>query len=85
MFSDFSRAITGFPKLLVDRYPLDTDTVAGLHVPAKCCEISLKQGGPTSSLLRGTFRNCSSLGPQPGRYCSKSWCPLKKKKKRSSL
>ena len=43
----------GFPKLLVDQYPLDT--VAGLHVPPKCCDISLKQGGPTSSLLRATF------------------------------
>ena len=43
----------GFPKLLVDRYPLDT--VAGLHVPPKCCDISLKQGGPTSSLLWATF------------------------------
>ena len=49
----------GFPKLLVDRYPLDT--VAGLHVTPKCCDVSLKQGGPTSSLLRATFRNCSSL------------------------
>ena len=30
----------GFPKLLVDWYPLDT--VADLHVPPKCCDISLK-------------------------------------------
>ena len=37
---------SGFPKLLVDRYPLDT--VAGLHVPPKCCDVSLKQGVPTS-------------------------------------
>ena len=34
--------ITGFPKLLVDRYPLDT--IAGLHVPPKCCDVSLKKG-----------------------------------------
>ena len=32
---------SGFPKLLVDRYPLDT--VAGLHVPPKFCDVSLKK------------------------------------------
>ena len=55
---------TGFPKLLVDRYPLDT--VAGLYVPPKCCDISLKQGGPSSSLLRAIFRNCLSLWASAG-------------------
>ena len=35
----FSKA--GFPKLLVHRYPLDT--VAGLHVPPKFCDVSLKK------------------------------------------
>ena len=54
----------GFPKLLVDWYPLDT--VAGLHVSPKCCDVSLKQGGPTSSLLRATFRNCSSWWASAG-------------------
>ena len=49
---------TGFPKLLVHRYPLDA--VAGLHVPLKCCDVSLKQGGLISSPLQVTFRNCSS-------------------------
>ena len=34
-------ARAGFPKLLVDRYPLDT--VAGLHVPPKFCDVSLKK------------------------------------------
>ena len=34
-------SITGFPELLVDRYPLDT--VAGLHVPSKFCDVSLKK------------------------------------------
>ena len=33
--------ISGFPKLLVDRYPLDT--VAGLHIPPKFCDVSLKK------------------------------------------
>ena len=32
---------TGFPKLLVYRYPLDT--VAGLHVPPKFCDVFLKK------------------------------------------
>ena len=32
---------TRFPKLLVHRYPLDT--VAGLHVPPKFCDASLKK------------------------------------------
>ena len=31
----------GFPKLLVHQYLLDT--VAGLHVPSKFCDISLKK------------------------------------------
>ena len=31
----------GFPKLLVHRCPLDT--VAGLHVPPKFCDVSLKK------------------------------------------
>ena len=31
----------GFPKLLVHQYPLDT--VAGLHVPPKFCDVSLKK------------------------------------------
>ena len=43
----------GLPKLLVDRYPLDT--VAGLHVPPKCCDVSLKQGGPNFFTLAGHF------------------------------
>ena len=45
----------GFPKLLVDRYPLDT--AAGLHVPSKCCGVSLKQDGPISNFftLAGHF------------------------------
>ena len=34
---------SGFPKLLIHWYPLDT--VAGLHVPPKFCDISLKQKG----------------------------------------
>ena len=54
----------GFPKLLVDRYPLNT--AAGFHLPPKCCDVSLKQGGPTSSLLRATFRNRSSLWASAG-------------------
>ena len=54
----------GFGKLLADRYSLDT--VAGLHVPPKCCDVSLKQGGPTSSLLRATFQNRSSLWASAG-------------------
>ena len=32
----------GFPKLLVHWYPLDI--VAGLHVPPKSCDVSLKKG-----------------------------------------
>ena len=32
---------TGFPKLLVHRYPLDT--VAGLHEPPKFCDVSVKK------------------------------------------
>ena len=32
---------SGFSKLLVHRYPLDT--VAGLHVPSKFCDVSLKK------------------------------------------
>ena len=43
----------GFFKLLVDRYPLHT--VAGLHVPPKCCDVSLKQGGPNFFTLAGHF------------------------------
>ena len=43
----------GLPKLLVDRYPLDI--VAGLHVPPKCCDVSLKQGGPNFFTLAGHF------------------------------
>ena len=43
----------GLSKLLVDRHPLDT--VAGLHVPPKCCDVSLKQGGPNFFTLAGHF------------------------------
>ena len=43
----------GLPKLLVDRYSLDT--VAGLHVPPKFCDVSLKQGGPNFFTLAGHF------------------------------
>ena len=43
----------GLPKLLVDRYSLDT--VAGLHIPPKCCDVSLKQGGPNFFTLAGHF------------------------------
>ena len=35
-------AMPGFPKLLVHRYLLNT--VAGLHVPPKFCDVSLKKG-----------------------------------------
>ena len=38
-----TQARPGFPKLLVYRYPLDT--VAGLHVPPKFCDVSLKKKG----------------------------------------
>ena len=43
----------GLSKLLVDRHLLDT--VAGLHVPPKCCDVSLKQGGPNFVTLAGHF------------------------------
>ena len=43
----------GLSKLLVDRHPLDT--VAGLHVPPKCYDVSLKQGGPNFFTLAGHF------------------------------
>ena len=69
---------TGFPKFLVDRYPLDT--VAGLHVPPKCCDVSLKQVVQLLHSCGPLFEIVRACGPQPGRYCSKSWCPLKKKK-----
>ena len=36
-----SSSKAGFPKLLVHHYPLDT--VAGLHVPPKFCDDSLKK------------------------------------------
>ena len=66
----------GFPKLLVDWYPLDT--VAGLHVPPKCCDISLKQVVQLLHFCRPLFEIVRACGPQAGRYCSKSWCSLKK-------
>ena len=43
----------GLPKHLVDQYSLGT--VAGLHVPPKCCDVSLKQGGPNFFTLAGHF------------------------------
>ena len=66
----------GFPKLLVNRYPLDT--VAGLHVPPKCSDISLKQVVQLLHFCRPLFEIVRACGPQAGRYCSKSWCSLKK-------
>ena len=41
-------ANTGFPKLLVHRYPLDT--VADLNVSPKFCDVSLKKGFQLESL-----------------------------------
>ena len=43
LLNDYTCLIPGFPKLLVHRYPLDTE--AGLHVPQKFCDISLKKKG----------------------------------------
>ena len=37
----FGPSRSGFPKLLVHRYPLHTK--AGLHVPPKFCDVSLKK------------------------------------------
>ena len=68
---------SGFFKLLVDRYPLDT--VAGLHVPPKCCDVSVKQVVQLLHSCGPLFEIVRAGGRQPGRYCSKSWCPLKKK------
>ena len=41
LLNDYTCLILGFPKLLVYWYPLDT--VAGLHVPPKFCDVSLKK------------------------------------------
>ena len=32
----------------------------------------LRQGGSSSSLLRGIFQKCRACGPEPARNCSKS-------------
>ena len=41
LLNDYTCLIPGFPKLLVYWYPLDT--LAGLHVPPKFCNVSLKK------------------------------------------
>ena len=50
----------GFPKLLVHRYPFDT--VAGLHVPPKFCDVSLKNRFKLESVTNFSLIHAQNQG-----------------------